>query len=215
MSKPDGVDLYWAKVFGNAQVMLTGASADQIKVVLFDTLAEFFGDSNCWKENIDIVVVPNTYDYPIPVRTGRILRLAGVVDQNLTPQNAIMPTIGTVRFQFGYSNTQTMTVTVIKTVTDPLECFPPHIPDWVLPAHHLTIQHGLVGNVMTIPGEAFSNPQQAMFHLQKFRDGIAGARVAGMKANTFGAQTWAYPQQFRVDGQRGGVSNFSVYPPAR
>ena len=59
-----------------------------------------------------------------------------------------MPTIGTVQFLYPYTNTQPMTASMIKTVTDPFLCSPPHIPEWVLPAHGLGILHGLLGGMM-------------------------------------------------------------------
>lgn len=215
MSKTDPCGDYWYKVFANAQVWVSGASDAQTKVCLFDTLMEFFDESNCWREDISFVVVPDTCDYPLTTRTGQIRRLWSVIDQNATPQAAFMSEIGTVRMQYPYSIVQPMCATIVKVVKDPLACCPPDIPDWVLPNYHLVIQHGLIGNLMNIPGESYSNPEQSMFHMRKFKDGIAHARVAMMKANTVGAQAWMFPQQFRVFGQRGGVSTYNVFPTAR
>jgi hypothetical protein len=203
---------YWTKLLGQAQVALTGASDAQLKVQLFDTLEEFFDGANCWQEAIQFAVIPNTLEYPLMPLTGRILRLNGVVDQNNVPQAAVMPVIGMVRFIYPYSNTQPMTAVVVKNVTDPLCCSPPHIPEWVLPAHSRVILHGILGNMMLQPGQSYSNQAVGNFHLAKFRDGIAKARVAAMRANTIGSQAWAYPQQFSVSGQRGGVSTYNVNP---
>jgi hypothetical protein len=36
-----------------------------------------------------------------------------------------------------------------------------------------------------------------------------------MKMNAVGAQSWVFPQQFRVFGQKGGVSTFNVHPTPR
>lgn len=211
MSRHDG-DRYWAKLIGQVQVSLTGASDAAIRAQLFDTLEEFFDGSNCWREAIDFVVVPDTQTYQLIPVTGRVLRLNGVIDQNNVAQPAVMPTIGTVQFLYPYTNTQPMTASIVKTVTDPFLCFPPHIPDWVLPAHGLGILHGLLGGMMLQPGQSYSNATLANFHLAKFRDAIAKARIAATRANTIGSQAWAYPQQFRVTGQRGGVSTFNLNP---
>lgn len=206
------IDNYWTKLMGQAQVALTGASDAQLRVQLFDALEEFFDGSNCWQEAIGFTVVPATLEYPLYPITGRILRLNGVVDQNNVAQQAVMPTIGTVRFLYPYTNVQPMTAVVIKNVTDPLCCSPPHIPEWVLPAHGQGILRGILGGMMLQPGRSYSNQTLANFHLQRFRDAIAKARVAAVKMNTVGAQNWAYPQQFRVGGQRGGVSTANVNP---
>jgi hypothetical protein len=215
MANTDEIDHYWAKLIGQALVTLPGASDALLRVQLFDTLEEFFDGSNCWLESIPFTVVADLQDYKIYPVSGRILRLDGVVDQNNVPQNALMPEIGTVRFLYPYNTTQPMTATVVKTVTDPLSCFPPHIPEWILPVHGLKILHGLIGNMMLQPGQSYSNPPLANFHLAKFSDGISGAYVTSSKMNTIGVQPWAFPQQFRVRGQRGGVSTFNVLPTPR
>lgn len=212
MSEPSEAFRYWAKTINQAAVILTGASDAQLRVQLFDVLEEFFDGSNCWKEAISFVVIPDTVDYQIKPVTGRILRLDGVYDENNVPQAAVMPVIGTVHFQFPYSQTQSMTAVVVKNVTDPLGCNPPNIPDWVLPAHGQTIVRGLVGSMMLQPGTSYSNQEVGLLHMRRFRDGVAKARVAAMRSNTVGAQAWAYPQNFRTRSQRSGVSTFNVNP---
>jgi hypothetical protein len=203
---------YFGKLLGQAGSILTGASDAGLQVQLFDVLQEFFDGSNCWLESIPFTVIPNTLEYPLVPLTGRILRLNGVIDQNNVPQQAAMPVIGVVRFLYPYNNTQPMTASVIKNVTDPLACFPPHIPEWVLPAHGIGLLHGILGNMMMQPGFSYTNVTGAPYHLQKFRDAISHARVAALRANTVGSQAWAFPQSFRVRGQRGGVSTTNINP---
>lgn len=208
-------DRYWRKIMGQAQVILSGASKAELRVQLYEVLEDFFDNSNCWQEEIKFTVIPETQDYPLYPLSGRILRLYYVIDQNTVPQVAIMPEIGKLHFLYPYTNSQPMTAMVIKTVTDPLCCHPPHIPDWVLPVHGTSILHGLVAHMMLQPGQSYSNSQLANYHMQKYRDGWAHARVAMSKANTVGIQNWAFPQQFRVTGQKGGVSTFNVHPTPR
>jgi hypothetical protein len=203
---------YWAKLFGQASVALAGASDAQLRVQLFDVLDEFFKDSNCWQETIPLVVVPDTLVYSIMVLSGRIVRLNGVLDQNNVPQQAVMPEPGTLQFLYPYSNTQEMSVVVVKTVTDPLLCYPPYIPEWVLPTYFTGLLRGLMGYMMMQPGQSYSNDKLGNFHLIKFRDTISHARVATKKANTIGAQAWAFPQGFRTFNQRGGVSTTNTHP---
>jgi hypothetical protein len=216
MSKrSDPCGSYWRKLLGQAKVTLSGASDVELKVQLFEVLQEFFDQSSCWQETIKFMVVPDTLDYPLAPLSGRILRLYGAIDQNNVQQAAIMPEIGVVRFQYPYTDAQPMTAVVVKTVTDPLACYPPGIPDWVLPVHGLGIYHGLLGNMMQQPGLSYSNPQMASYHLQKFNDTKGHARVAMIKANTVGAQAWSFPQRYRTYGQKGGVSTFNIMPTPR
>jgi hypothetical protein len=212
MSKKSACDKYWAKLMGQAKTQLMGASDIELKVQLFDTLQEFFDFSNCWREPISITVIPNTLVYPLIPMSGRILRLLGVYDQNNVPQQACMPEIGKVQFMYGYSNTQPMTAVVVKNVTDPLECYPPYMPDWILPQYGTGILSGLLGYMMLQSGTSYSNQGQSAFHLSRFRATIAHAKAATYRANAIGSQNWAFPQSFRVGGQRGGVSTFNVHP---
>ena len=215
MAKKNEFNGYWAKLIGQAKVALIGASDIQLKVQLFDTLEEFFDGSNCWTENIGLTVIPETLDYPLKPIGGRIVRLVAVLNQHNLPENAIMPEIGKVHFLYPYTQVQPMTAIVVKTVNDPLVCFPPYIPEWILPKHGITLLHGIIGNMMMIPAQSFTNPQMAQFHLGKFSDGINGASVASTKMNTIGAQTWMFPQSHRSSSQRGGVSTYNVHPSPR
>ena len=215
MAKKNGFDAYWGKLLGSAKVYLMGASDRQLKVQLFDVLNEFFEGANCWKENIRFTVIPETLDYPLQVTQGRIMRLDSVYDQHGTRQSAIMPDISTVHFLYPYTEVQPMTAVVIKTVTDPFECFPPGIPEWILPKYGLVILHGLIGSMMMLPAQSYTNPEMAKFYLGKFSDGINGAMVSDSKANTMGVQPWAFPQSHRTSSQRGGISTYNVHPQPR
>jgi hypothetical protein len=206
---------YWSKLIGQAKVGLIGSSDAQLKVQLFDTLDTFFDGSCCWTENIGITVIPDTLDYPLQPVGGRIVRLSAVLNQHNLQEQAVMPEIGKVHFLYPYTQTQPMTAIVVKTVTDPLTCHPPNIPDWVLPKYGQVLLHGILGTMMMIPAQSYTNPEMAKFHLGMFDDGVNGANVAASKANTIGAQNWMFPQSHRSSSQRGGVSTYNVHPSPR
>lgn len=206
---------YWDKLIAQAKVALIGASDTQLKVQLFDVLQDFFDGSNCWNEAIEFTAIPDTLLYPLRPQGGRIVRLEAVLNQHNLPEAAVMPDLGTIRFLYPFSQVQPMTAIVVKTVTDPFACYPPDIPDWVMPKYGIVLLHGLIGNMMLVPAQSYSNPQMANFHLQKFSDGMVGANVAATKMNTIGAQTWMFPQGFRSSSQRGGISTYNVHPSPR
>jgi hypothetical protein len=215
MARKNEFNAYWGKLLGQAKVRLLGASEKQIRVQLFDVLDEFFDNSNCWTESIGITVIPETLDYPLRPTGGRIVRLEAVLNQHNLPEQAVMFDIGTVHFLYPFSQTQPMTAIVVKTVTDPLACFPPNIPDWILPKWGTVLLYGVVGNMMMVPAQSYTNPQMAQFFLGKFNDGISAAVVSAAKANTVGAQSWMFPQGFRSSSQRGGISTYNVHPSPR
>lgn len=195
-------------LLNQATIKVPGASSAGLKLELFDVFREFFTDTNAWMEDIPVSIVPATITYALTPSEGAIVRLAGVVDVNMIPQPAIMPTIGTLLFREPYAQAQTFTATVVKTCalpigkTDMLTV----VPDWLLPIWSVGILDGLMGKMMAQMGKSYSNQKQSNYHLARFRDAIQRARTAALRRNTIGSQAWSYPQGFRTRGQKGGIS---------
>jgi hypothetical protein len=207
-------DHYYTLLLGQTQTTLDGASEAEIQVQLFKVLDEFLDETNLWVEDIDFTVIPNVLDYALAPVSGMIRRLAGVVDQNNTPQQALLLMPETVHFLYPYSDTQPMTATMVKTVTDPLDCFPPEFPDWILRLYWRVLLAGVLGNMMAQPSSTYTDKAGAPYHLARFRDGWARARNEGRTMQTMGAQAWTYPQTYRTYSQYGAVSTFNVNPSA-
>lgn len=190
------------------RIKLTGSSETGIKAELFPTLKEFFKDSNSWLERFTINVVPGTQAYSItPAEGGTVLRLVGVFDPNLIPQQAFMPDFGTVSFVQPYSQPQQMTVIASKQVVLPTtRDGTPDAPDWTFRIYDDTILSGVLGRMMAQENKPWSDENKAAYHLRRFRDGIAMARVAALRQNTYGAQAWRFPKTYASHGQRGGIS---------
>jgi len=206
-----------------AEVKLVGVSEKALLAELFDVLSEFFNDSSCWTELVTIPYQANVQSYSVNVPEGQIIRLENVTDwgptipllptQAIPPGtpaplfvSAVMPIHGTVTVKNipdtnGYYQAQFVCNTALPTGRDMV----PIAPHWVLPIWHLGILDGLLGKMMTSPNKSYSNAQQGAYHLKRFRDAIARARISKLKANTVGAQAWRFPQQFRALSQQSGV----------
>lgn len=199
------------RLMRQANVKLIGASDAGIKGELYDVFQEFFNVSSSWLENLDFTIIAGTVDYDLAPTEGQIIRLAGVVDANNIPQPALMPARGRVSLRdVPSSGGAVFTATVIKNVVLPTTRDQvPLVPDWVLPVYHNVILDGLLGRMMSHMNKSYFSEQLSVYHLRRFRDGIAGARVDALRRNTMGAQAWAFPQTFRTRGQRGGVSTGS------
>lgn len=202
------------------RIELTGASDSGIKFALYHTFHEFFNDSSAWQETIVLPMQQSIVDYDIaPAEDGQIIRLVGVVDQNNVPQPALLTQVGLANgaghivFEWAPNllpngQTQSFLVTVAKNVVRPNSRDNiPIAPEWVLPIYERTILDGVQGKMMNQPGTSYSNDAKAKYHLARFRDGIAMARTAVLRRNTFGSQAWSFPQTFKVGTQRGGVSS--------
>ena len=190
-----------------ALVKLPGASEAAIKHELFDVLREFFNDSGAWIEDIPINIIPNTTVYSaVPTQGGMLFQLTGVIDQNNITQPALMPELGTIVFRNPYSQPAVFIATFMETVLAPFtQDFMPVMPDWVLPLWGVGILDGLIGKMQGQFGKPYS-AQSSGYHLARFRNAIAQARVAALHRNTLGAQSWIYPQAGHISSQRGGVS---------
>lgn len=206
------------QLMNQARVTLIGASEQGLRGALYDVLAEFFNDSSCWTSCIEVPAVPDVRCYPLVVNEGQIIRLVGVSTAapppgsgiNALPQGiaipALMPTVGELILAHSPASATTYVAEVVTNVSLPTakEQYP-IAPDWVLPIWHVGILDGLIGKMMMQPNKSYSSTAQAAYHLKRFRDAIARARVSKMRANTNGAQNWRFPQQFRSNTQQGGV----------
>ncbi len=93
---------------------------------------------------------------------------------------------------------------VVPTASGPP--YPVQVPASILQVWGLVIVDGLVGNMMNQKAKSYTDPTGAVYHLKRFRDGITRARIATLRANTFGTQSWTFPQGFRTNSQNGYLS---------
>ena len=211
------------QLMNQARVKLVGASDAGLKAELYDVLTDFFNDSSCWTQIVTVPYIANQRDYPVFVPEGQIIRLNGVSDWgtivpippgSLIPAGtpaplfvpALMPYIGLLSVKnipnsAGYYQAEFVTNVALPTDKHMM----PSAPDWVLPLWHTAILDGILGKMMTSPNKTYSSEKQGVYHLKRFRDGIARARITKLKANTVGAQAWRFPQQFRSISQQSGV----------
>lgn len=196
------------RLLNQARINLPGASDAALKLGLFDVFSEFFNMSSSWRENIDISIVPSTQDYDVvPAEGGTIIRLVGVQDSNKFPQPANMADFGTIHFRDPYNIAQTFTSQVVKNVVLPTnDNHIPEVPDWTLRVYGMTIMAGLLGYMYAQPAKTYTNETNAAYWMKKFQNGIAMARAAALRNNTFGTQAWSFPQTFRTNSQRPGMS---------
>lgn len=196
-----------------ATVRLPGASDAALKAELYDVLTEFFEDSRCWLESIQFNVVTDETTYQVVPTEGQIIGLVGVLNSENTPQHALMPNLGTVilgnrpnvaEAPLYYYAIVSKTV-VLPTGRDQL----PVGPDWVLPRWHVGVLDGLVGRMMSHKDKPYSDEKRSGYHLKKFRNAVAQARVAALRQHTLGAQAWRFPQGFASNTQKFGVPGFA------
>ena len=203
---------YVRMLLNRALVELTGSSANGIKLIMFEVMHEFFDVSSAWLEDIQFTTQPNVQNYalvPVAVPPGQIIRLAGVVDSIVANQPASMPVLGTVSLRNVPNTAKVLTATVIKTVVLPCDDTTGGFPDFptVFAQRFFPgLLDGVLGKMMAQPGKSYTQDASSVYHLKKFEGVKTAARIAAIRRNTYGTNSWGYPQQFRVGGQRGGVA---------
>lgn len=205
--------------FNQAKVKLIGASEGGLKGEFYDVVSEFLNDSSIWTQDVVVRATPGVQSYPLSVPEGQILRLVGVSNWGTaqpspntpTPPNAsfvpaLMPEIGTLIIANPPNITSNLLVTLVTNIALPTDKHMlPQAPVWLLPVWHVGLLDGLLGKMMAQPQKSYTHAKQSEYHLRRFRDAIARARVSKLRANTVGSQAWRYPQQFRSVSQQGGV----------
>jgi hypothetical protein len=204
----------------NARSRLTGATDSVLQLELFNVMDDFFKGSNVWSEDIDIVVAggapAGTIYEIVPSGPALIDKLLWVFQKPTETSIGRGPAIaaamsipGQLTLRTQPSSDVTYVVTVALTVQDPtLRNGYVTFPAWVLAKYREVILDGLLGRMMTQPSKPYTNPQMAVFHMRKFNQKTASARVEWQRNNVYGAQAWAFPNGFSGGTQRGRSSGW-------
>lgn len=205
------------RLMTNAQVRLPGATDPLMQRELFNVMDEFFKGSNVWNEDIEVQVTgaaPAGTIYEItPSGPSLIDKLLWVYDKPTStsvgrgsPVGAAMSTPGELTLTTQPSNDQTYVVSVVLTVQDPIQRDGYVVfPAWVLAKYRDVILDGLLGNMMSQPQKPWTNTQLSVFHMRKFKNKTAAARVEWTRNNTYRQQAWVFPG-FARGSQRGNRS---------
>jgi len=207
-----------SRLMNNARVRLAGATDGLLQVELFNVMDEFFKGSNVWNEDIDILVTgqaPANTIYEItpsgPALIDKLLWVYTVDPSYPTARGsavgAYMSTPGELVLANQPSSNATYRVSVALTVQDPTKRDGyVQFPAWVLAKYRDAILDGLLGNMMSQPNKPWTNTQLSVFHMRKFKNKIAAARVEWTRNNTYRRQAWVFPGGFSRGSQRGRSS---------
>ncbi len=204
------------RLINNARVRLPGATDDAIQYALFATMDNFFKGSNTWLQDIDLEIPggdpAGTVYQLVPDNGALIDKLMWVFQKSTSPNfvrgagvSCAMSTPGELTLTTQPSSDVVYTATVALTVEDPTTRDGyVQFPAWVLAKYREVILDGLVGSMMSQPSKPFTNTTLSVFHMRKFNNKIASARVEMMRNNKFRQQAWAFPS-FNRGRQRGGT----------
>jgi len=208
------------RLMNNARSRLSGATDNVLQQELFAVMDDFFKKSNVWNEDIEVTIPgqdPAGTIYQLaPAAPALIDKLLWVFqkpsDTSIGRGSAItaaMSVPGELTLRTQPSSSVVYIVTVALTVADPTNRDGyVQFPAWVLAKYRDDILDGLLGRMMTQPNKPYTNSQLAIFHMRKFVQACASARVEWQRNNTYRTQAWAFPGGFSGGTQRGRSSGW-------
>ena len=185
------------RLMDNVRVHLPGAVDSLIQREIFNTLDEFLKTSLLWTEEIPVDLSAGETIYDVIPAAGQPTQLITVVNPDGITVGASMAEPYVLVLQNTPTTEEELTATVALTVVDPVKTDGnPEVPEWIVTKYYLGILDGVLGRMMSQPAKPYSNERLAIYHLRRFRDATAGARVDARRKNVYGAQRWRYPQNF-------------------
>jgi hypothetical protein len=187
----------WTRLMKTLTVRLPGALEDVIKLELFSIADEFLRVSQLWTEEIIVVTTEDETFYEIEAEatTSKINRLINVKNADERLISATMAVIGELVLTNEPPADESYTVTVALSIADPTDTNNfPRIPTWILEKYRETFLDGTLGRMMSIPAKPYSNERMSVYHLRRFRDGMAQARVDARHKNVDSANSWQFPR---------------------
>lgn len=191
------------RIISTVQMRLPGTTTGGIQFEMFSVLDEFFTETGAWWDDVTFTTKANEDSYRVGVPAGQILRLSRVQDPDKRNVPATMEDLGVVVLKTIPSDPTKLTARLVLTVADPLtrDAYP-LIPLQIATRYNQVLLEGVLGHMLSQSSKPYTNETLAVYHLKRFRNGMAQVRSAVRRANTEGAQAWSFPQAFAVRRKR-------------
>lgn len=187
----------FTRLMKTLRVRIPGALDDAIRLELFSAVDEFLRISQLWTEEIALTTIEGETFYEIEPEstTSKINRLISVKNADDRLISATMAVVGELTLTNEPPEGDEYTVTVALTISDPTDSNNnPRVPEWILEKYRETFLDGAVGRLMSQPAKPYANERMAVYHLRRFRDGLAQARVDARHKNVDSANSWMFPR---------------------
>jgi hypothetical protein len=191
------LDADLVRLMKNIRIHLPGVLDGVIQLEFFNTLHEFFLETTCWQEDVEFDTEVDLTEYEVyeGEPSASTFALIWLKNADGTDVAADMPVINNIVLRAAPSEVQTLTATLALTCVDPTDEYEyPRYPDWLLKRHYQTIMSGILSKAMAHPAKPYMNERMAVFHVRRFKAGIAQARAAALHLNNVGGQRWRFPK---------------------
>lgn len=176
---------------------------------------EFFIRSTCWRETLaPIAIVADTDVYQVASAKTSVdinyIHQASIPDRYLSPssQHPVVlagqdsqtptqyscPVPDTLRL-WPMPNKDIDSMLVIASLV-PSSYDDAVMPDYLLTQYFEPLLDGMLGRLMNYKNKPYSNPEGAMYHLRRFRSGMARVRSNTIHGLNESENIWQYPNGF-------------------
>jgi hypothetical protein len=186
------------RLMDNLRIRLPGATDEVLKLEYFSAMDQFFSATNIWTEDIDFEVTNDNKTYYVtPSGVAQIQRLMGVVNSDGVVVAALMKTPGEITLVDYPNQADTYTLQLALSVKDPVTRDGyPEFPDWILEKYGVDLIDGVLGRMMSQIAKPYSNERMAIYHMRRFQNTMAVAKVEAQHRNVYRGQSWRFPQNF-------------------
>lgn len=184
------------RIMDNARSRLPGAVDQNIYQELQYTLDDFFKQSGCWRERIEVDVEADTLDYEIYAvdMPAQIYSLVNLTNADGTLINASLVNMGSALRLYRDTTPGTYYATCILTVAPKTGNQQyPRFPQWVADRYADVISDGVAGKLMALPAKPFSSPTHSLFFQRKFRSATSAIKMEVNNGSLYSGQNWSYP----------------------
>ena len=203
------------RIMRDCRITLPGAIDDAIKEEFFNVADEFFKSTQLWQETIQLGVTAGQLEYDVESNEWLAVvdMLMGVDNGNGIPVHAEMCTPGILKLRYDPTDGGIYNVKLALTVA---ECDQgrcqcgcgnagctngfPQVPQWILQKYRGTFTEGVQSRMMGQLAKPYYNEKLGVYHGQRFRSGMAYARMQAARQNVYNNQAWTFP--YFADGRR-------------
>lgn len=201
----------WTRLYNNMKIAIPAVTEAVLKQEIFRVAVDFTQDTNLWTEDVDITFEPNVHNYEFEVDGGSPYRLMVIYDpadprKRWKAGGFSMAVPGIINCVYPPTQASAWKATIAKAVSDPAtsDSFPT-LDAWIVEKYNDVLYYGVLAYVMAQPKKSYSDPKEAARNLAGYLAGKAKARVEGIRMNTYGSQSWSYPQGWSTHSGKGWV----------
>jgi hypothetical protein len=209
----------WDRLYSDVKVSLPGVSDAVYAQELFRTFKDFCDQTNIWQETVPITGMPNTTSYPFTVAgkgaPNRLLLMYdpalsnNPLDRRWVQHGVSMQVPGTIIVGYAPSQQTAWEAIIAKTPTDPVTASKqPDIEiedQWIVDDCREALYYGVMARLQRQPTKPYTNPQLAADNMRQYISQRSKTRTDVIKKNTYGGQSWTFPQQFATVARKGWV----------